>query len=327
MTDLHPLLESSRQQHGTFSYADVVHAYGDDRVINRMVRRGAWVRVRHGAYTTKAAWAQLDEGGRHLLNGRAVLRRAHSEVVLSHATSLMQWGTDHWGLDLSEVHVTRIDGGGAGRREAGVCRHRSLVRAEHLVDDNGVRRTSPARTALEVLTTTDSERGLVVVNGLLHRGLTTEAELLDMHDQTMHWPGSLASRLVLARADGRVESVGESRVLHLCYMTVLPIPEPQVEVRDGSGRLLGRVDFAWPEYGVFLEFDGRVKYGATGEDAAGVVFAEKRREDEIRAETGWVCVRVTWADLVDPRRLLARLVPALRRGGWKGQPLFPAVGA
>ena len=38
------------------------------------------------------------------------------------------------------------------------------------------------------------------------------------------------------------------------------MPEPQYEIKDDRGVVIGRVDFAWPELGVFLEFDGKVKY-------------------------------------------------------------------
>ena len=34
----------------------------------------------------------------------------------------------------------------------------------------------------------------------------------------------------------------------------------QYEIRDSAGQLLARLDFAWPELGVFLEFDGKEKY-------------------------------------------------------------------
>ena len=48
--------------------------------------------------------------------------------------------------------------------------------------------------------------------------------------------------------------------MHLMLAAGLPAPVPQYKIRDGSGRVVHRVDFAWPELGVFLEFDGKVKY-------------------------------------------------------------------
>ena len=49
-----------------------------------------------------------------------------------------------------------------------------------------------------------------------------------------------------------------------------------------GGRLVGRTDFAWPEYGLLGEFDGRGKYLRNlkqGQSVADVVMAEKARED------------------------------------------------
>jgi len=61
---------------------------------------------------------------------------------------------------------------------------------------------------------------------------------------------------------------------------------------------------------VWLEFDGREKYlrfRRDGETIADAVLREKRREERVRELTGWICVRITWADLADPRRVAARI--------------------
>ena len=51
----------------------------------------------------------------------------------------------------------------------------------------------------------------------------------------------------------------------LLWRAGLPIPVCQFEMVDEYGGTVARMDFAWPEHGVFLEFDGKVKYDeATG---------------------------------------------------------------
>jgi hypothetical protein len=70
------------------------------------------------------------------------------------------------------------------------------------------------------------------------------------------------------------------------------------------------VDFAWPRFGVFLEFDGRVKYEKLlrpGQSASDVVIAEKRREELICRLTGWRCIRIVWSDLEHPARTAAMI--------------------
>ena len=104
--------------------------------------------------------------------------------------------------------------------------------------------------------------------------------------------------------------MAESRALHLFWREHLPRPEPQVEVYDESGRLVGRVDFLWAKYGVFGEMDGKLKYltmRREGETLDEFLLREKRREEQICALTGWVCIRITWEDLARPRLLARRI--------------------
>jgi len=83
-----------------------------------------------------------------------------------------------------------------------------------------------------------------------------------------------------------------------------------------DGTVAGTSDWAWREYGLLGEFDGRVKYGRLlkpGESPGDAVFREKRREDELREMTGWPMFRLIWSDYDRPvatadriRRLLHR---------------------
>lgn len=85
----------------------------------------------------------------------------------------------------------------------------------------------------------------------------------------------------------------------------LPLPEIQVPILDDRGRLLGRADYWWEKAGLVGECDGRSKY--TDPD---VLYAEKRREDAIRAQ-GHTVIRWGASDLWDGR-LAQRIRSALR---------------
>ena len=101
---------------------------------------------------------------------------------------------------------------------------------------------------------------------------------------------------------------------HFFFAQRIRRPQPQVEVFDEHGNLLGVVDFLWHDPGVFLEFDGRIKYAQhrqPGESVADYVMREKRREEQICLVKGWVCIRVTWADLQRPVVLARRIRKAL----------------
>jgi hypothetical protein len=237
------------------------------------------------------------------------VRQSQTVVALSHQSALNQWECPLWDAKMDEVHLTRPDGK-AGRREAGVCQHRGVLLAGDLVERNGLLVTSPVRAALEYTTVADVEHSLVEVDDILHRGLGTDAEFRTAYAAMTHWPDTLTTDLVLRLADGRSESVGETRARYMCWRQGLPAPIPNYPILDEDGVEVARLDLAWPELGVFLEFDGKVKYERLrrpGESASDVVFREKRREDMICRLTGWRCIRIVWADLYSPERTASRI--------------------
>lgn len=310
------ILRAMCESKGVFLRSEAEDLGHDQRSLKRQLQEGTWHRVRHGAYTFGDIWDCADDRTRHSILARAAYRTSRTGVALSHRSAVLEHTSSFWDLDLSEVDLTRLDGR-SGRREAGVRQHRGKVLDGDIVTVNGVRATSPTRAALELTTVADTERSLVVVNGLLHSGLCTPEGLCERYAQMDHWPNTLGTDLVLRLADSRIESVGETRTFHLCWKHGVPAPEPQFRIFDDRGALIGRVDFAWPAYGVFLEFDGLSKYTKylrDGESPADAVIREKKREDLIRGITGWRCIRITWADLANPSATAARI---LRELAWQ----------
>jgi hypothetical protein len=283
-----------------------------DRAIRALVKAGVWHRVRHGAYVSGALWAELDAADRHRVRARAVLRTAHPSTVLSHVSAAVEHGAPVWGVDLEIVHVTRTDGK-PRRREAGVVHHTGLLPDPDLVEVNGVRATSPLRVAAEMTTVTSVESALVSVDALLRLAGADDGSVAAQQATVNRWPYSLASQVVFRLADPRHESPGESRTAYFCWQAHLPRPDPQVEVRDEDGVLVARLDFAWPAFGVFLEFDGKEKYlryRREGETLDEFLMREKKREERICRLTGWTCIRIGWGELHHPD-VLARRIRAI----------------
>lgn len=251
----------------------------------------------------------MSDEERYAVRCRAAYVQANTEVILSHASSLPFEGAPLWGFNLSDVHLTREDGL-AGRRERGVRRHAGKLLAGDVLESHGLLMTAPIRSSLEVTMLGSAEAGLVVVNHFLHRGDFDLDALRARYDETMgHWPNSLRTDLVLRLANPLVESVAESRTEYFCFRRGLPRPVAQYEVRDG-GVLIARLDFAFPDLGFWIEFDGRVKYERhlkPGESPADAVLREKRREEMVAELTGWRCLRITWADLAAPDALEHRI--------------------
>jgi hypothetical protein len=296
-----------------FLRSDALASGISDGQISRLVRGGEWHRIRHGAYVAGELWEQASPETRHALTARAVLLRCRTGAVLSHVSALPEYAAPTWGLDLGAVHLTRLDQR-AGRKEAGVNQHRGLLLPDDVRTIGDVEVTAPARTVLDVIPLAGCEPGLVVTCFFLHAGLTTVRDLQASYVQTQSTPHTLGTTIVLRLADDRFESVGETRTFFLCRRQGLPAPEPQWVVFDAGGREFARLDFAWPQFGVWLEFDGKEKYLRylrENETVVDAVLREKQREDRIRELTGWQCIRITWADLYHPERTAARIARKL----------------
>jgi len=287
----------------------------DDNAIKRAVRAGLVVRVRQGAYVIGDTWRSADTVGRHRLLVAAVRKQYDDRVAASHVSACIEQGGPTWSLDLACAHLTNLDGTNE-RNQAKVIHHRGVCRVGDLTRDHTGWITSPTRTALDTASIAPQEPAVAVLDWYLNAGLTTPDHLYATFSAMRHWPDTLGLHLALRLADGLAESVGETRTRLLCRRHHLPRPVPQLEIHHPSGRLAGRVDFAWPERRTMLEFDGMQKYHRLrrpGESVEQMVIREKRREDALRELTGWTMIRLVWADLDRSALTAERIVRAFAR--------------
>ena len=282
-----------------------------DNDLGRLARTGELQRVRRGAYARRADRTP-EEAHRLLLT--ATVPQLGAGAVLSHASAGIVHALPLRSDQLGAVHVTRPRPGGGGRRSV-VRRHTSPLEEGETAVVDGWRVTGLARTAVDLARTLPYGQGVAAVDAALRLGLGRD-ELEAALRRQQRWPGVARAGRVVAFADGRAESAGESvsRVL-LAEHGLLPT-DLQLVVR-AAGRALGRVDFAWPARRTLAEFDGRVKYGRLlrpGDDPGEVVFREKVREDLLR-DQGWQVVRWVWADLDRPDLVVQRVLRAFARAG------------
>jgi hypothetical protein len=293
--------------------SELKNAGHSDRDIAALVAGGVLRRLRRGAYADAPAFDAADASGRHRLLARAAVKQAKTRVIVSHTSAVPFHDGPIWRLPMNEVQLSRPDGR-AGRAQAGIRQHQRLVQPDDVVIRHGLEVMSATRTALEVTTCASTEVSLIVVNDFLHRRLTTVLDLQQRYAAMCHDPYTLKTDLVLRLADPRLESPAETRTWFMCYRHGVPAPTPQYQLRDDIGDLIARLDFAWPELGVWLEVDGRqkyVKYLREGESVVDVVLREKERESMIAEITGWRCIRITWVDLADPEATVARIIRLL----------------
>jgi hypothetical protein len=292
---------------------DAVRNGWSDEELARLARGGQWTRLRRGAYLDGQLPATA--AARHALLLAATIAGLRRAAVVSHQSAAVLLGMPLWGVRLDQVHITRRPP--ASSQVSGPLRcHVARLRDDELTVVGGITVTDVARTALDLARSLPFEPGVAALDAALNEGLVArdvlERRLFDIAGTR----GSRHAARVIRFADGRSESVGESRSRVALHQLGLAPTAVQHEIRSPDGHLVGRTDFGWEDQRVVGEFDGRIKYGRLlrpGQDAGDAVFEEKRREDAIRDE-GWEVVRWTWGDLRTPDRLGERVRRAQDRG-------------
>lgn len=308
-TQLEPRLAVAASRQGGVVLRRQALDFGySDQEIEQLLRDGRWVRIRRGAYMERVIWDAMDREARHRATVHAVILVLEKPAVVSHVSACVMLSLPTWGYDLSLVHITRGDLH-SPRVEGGVHHHAGAVADGDVAVVDGIVVTPPDRTAVDVACMGGFERGVVVADAAVGLLGGDKDVLLRRMDQMRDWRGARAAGRVTEFADGRSESVGESRTRVLFELNGLPRPRLQVLIVDSTtGAVVGRVDFLFDEEKTIGEFDGRVKYRAVPEDglsAEDVVWREKRREDAFR-DLGYEVARSIWDDLRHPQLVVAR---------------------
>ena len=117
----------------------------------------------------------------------------------------------------------------------------------------------------------------------------------------------MRARRAVGLADERAESPPES-VLRVVLRCAGLAPVPQYVVRDAEGRFVARVDLAFPDVRIAVEYDG-AWHGRPGE------LARDRRRHNALVAAGWTVVHITAADMHAPDRVVASVTALLRERG------------
>lgn len=261
--------------------------------LRRMVKQGEIRRLIRGWYAVgapdaqSAPWEGADEWetarAHHRLLSVALLRSFEGRVVASHQSALVLHGVRLWKSDLTTAPVATA------------------------VVQVGLRAPRDGLPPFPF-------ESLVAADGALHDGLVTKEELEAAVKAHSGHPGIHGVRTLLAQADGRHESVGETRLAHTMRALRYRFT-PQVWVSAGGRRW--RADFVLDDDPVVVEFDGLAKYSGglpdpTPEQLRKTFAEEKWREDRLRG-TGREMVRVVWAEADDAHLVQTRLDAAIAR--------------
>jgi hypothetical protein len=192
-----------------------------------------------------------------------------------------------------------------GRQRPGCFVREIIVLDDDLVRWGGVAVTTPVRTAFDCIRWLSPVEGLVVADALAHDELVTVESLAAYTVE--HRP--LRNVRKVDRALGQIEPLTESpmetRVRLLLVRAGLPRPLPQHVVLDHVGEFVARLDLAYPERRLAIEYDGSFHWNQRR--------ADDRRREALR-EVGWTVLVVSADDYYrTPETVIAKVRRALSR--------------
>ncbi len=249
-------------------------------------------RLTRGIY----AWSKLTTNPPLMF--RAVMRRLPAEAIFSGRSAAWLHGIDV--AACSPVQVTLPSGVPVSGR-AGIWVRRSPVLPAHIVIRCGFRATNVLRTLLDIGQTLPAIEAVVIADQILHNGLIDVATLTAaVAARAGTWNVKRLRRL-LERVEPKSESPMESRLRMILVLGGLPRPEAQVDLRDRTGRPLGRADLYYPSHRLAIEYDG-------GSHRDSLV-RDNRRQNAILA-AGFRILRFTGPDVRDRPQAVVALVRA-----------------
>jgi hypothetical protein len=277
--------------------------------IRHRVRGGHWTALDTGVYLrNEPVGEELDQYAKqriaHLHRCVAAVRR-HPVAVIAYGSAAIAHGMPLVSGPPPAAQLIVPDGAWTGIRNG--ARYRLGRLGEGDVDPGTPFVTAALRTWVDVARTHSLADALSAGDRALLLGMFSIDDAADRLACLARSRGCRLAARALALIDGLRETPLESWSAALFWQWRLPVPLVQQSFSDDSG-FIGRVDFYWPESGLVGEADGRLKY-----DAPGALYAEKLREDRLRA-IGLTVIRWGWQDVAGrPDLLRSRLSAALHR--------------
>jgi hypothetical protein len=228
-----------------------------------------------------------------------------SHQFISHTTAAQIWGAPLPSrLDGDLVHVSSIGDAPIMRRPQ-VAPHRVRWNSIDLRRCRGYVVSGPAQCWYECAAMLDVTELVVLGDWFVGPvGLATIDELAAAIRPRGRHVSRSREALALVRTGS--ESPMETRMRLAVIDAGFPEPEVNVEVRDGAGRFLGRVDLAWPELRIALEYDGDHH---RDRDA----FRRDQRRSNGFSVNEWIVIHATALDAARPAVVFERLRQAFEQ--------------
>jgi hypothetical protein len=292
-----------RHQGGLVSRAQVLHAGGDDNLIERRLRRHEWAKVHPGVYVehtgsltwTERAWAAVLYYWPAALRAGSALRVHGLRSAQDHQRIQIAVDTRRRVMELPGVNVRRIDD-----LSARVQPNRSPPRLR--IEDSVLDVASEAK---------DDADAIAVLGDACQEGWTTPARLMARLRQRSRLP---RRRLLLEVLDDVAE--GTYSVLEHRYLTRVErphgLPTAKRQRRVKRGRTVAYRDVEYLGLATVVELDGRL-----GHEAAMDRWDDMDRDIDA-VLSGDITVRLGWRHVLAACRAAQAVARILWARGWTG---------
>jgi hypothetical protein len=252
--------------------------------VRALLRRGLLRRVLRGVYVDALVACDVD------VRARALALVVPDGVVVSLRTAAWLWGVDvtAMGSHLREPPLDLMSpAGSSAPRRQGVAGRSGVLEQRDVCLRRGLSVTSPVRTAADLARLLRRPDALASLDALLQMpGLHVGVVLAEL-DRFAGYRGVVQARELAAIADRRSESPMESRTRLRALDAGFPPFEPQVEVFDGQGAFVARLDLGRRAERKAVEYDGDDAHGSSAQQAR-----DRGRRRRIE-RCGWAMAVVT----------------------------------
>jgi hypothetical protein len=286
--------------HGAYRPADLVRELGEAEV-RALLRNGHLVRYSRGVLLDRTRQLELRT------RAAAGLLLAGPEGVLTSHTAARLYGCT--AADEGTAHVL-ADYGRQLHNRPGLRFHQGTVEEQNVMEVDGLRLEALDVVMAGLLCRAERRIALAIIDQALATGTPARREEFK---EEVAWQvaersdprGTRRAVYLLGLATGLPESPAESQLLVSLVDAGLPVPALQVAVRDLDGHERYRLDFAWEEPKIAVEYDGYEAHTGRSElDAA---------RDRDLASRGWLVIRAGASDLRHPAQVVAEVRTAFRR--------------
>jgi very-short-patch-repair endonuclease len=292
--DLSAAIDLARTQDGVITSRQALALGLTASAQRNAVQRHDWRRPFHGVLFIPEAMTTIERS-----RAKAALL-CHPDGVATNRSAARIWKLEGLPLRTPRENVTvALPRSSPRRQRKGMTLSWRSLAPEDVVDVDGIRVTTPARTLQDLARTESREIAVCAAESAMRRKLLTPEEIAALPSPISPSPWPLVDPLSQKPIETLVR-------LPLVDAGIGPLIS-QYEVTTQSGILLAAIDLALPEYRIALEADGRAGHD---NDPA---FVWDRRRDVLLADEGWIVIRFSWLDALRPVYVVQTVTRAIER--------------